>query len=179
VNAAALPLLLLTGFASAAGPQAPLIPDGQAPPYRVSVKVDLVVLHATVRDRKSGFASDLHEADFAVYEDGVRQPIGLFRREDIPVTSLAGNPPAAATDELIGRIEIPRLGLSAIVMEGTDKITLRRTVGHMAATALPGRAGNVGIAGHRDAFFRPLRNIHGNDTITLTRRCDGVGSQRQ
>jgi len=82
--------------------------------------------------------------------------------------SLAGNPPPVVIDGLIGRMEIPRLGLSAIVMEGTDKITLRRAVGHIAGTALPGHAGNVGIAGHRDTFFRPLRNIQRNDTITLT-----------
>lgn len=85
-NAAAIQLLLLTGFAGNAQPQPPLTMDVQAPPYRISVNVDLVVLHATVRDRQGGFASDLHEADFAVYEDGVRQSIRLFRHEDIPVT---------------------------------------------------------------------------------------------
>lgn len=74
----------------------------------------------------------------------------------------------AAIDGLIGRIEIPRLGLSAIVMEGTDQTTLRRAVGHIAGTVLPGQPGNVGLAGHRDTFFRPLRNIRLNDTITLT-----------
>ena len=78
------------------------------------------------------------------------------------------NPPPAATGGLIGRIEIPRLGLSAIVMEGTSRITLRRAVGHIPGTALPGQAGNVGISGHRDTFFRPLRNIRRNDIITLT-----------
>jgi sortase A len=77
-------------------------------------------------------------------------------------------PPAAVNDALIGRIEIPRLGISAVVMEGTDKITLRRAVGHIAGTALPGHPGNVGIAAHRDTFFRPLRNIRRNDLITLT-----------
>jgi sortase A len=55
-------------------------------------------------------------------------------------------------------------------MEGTSNKTLRRAVGHIAGTALPGRTGNVGIAGHRDTFFRPLRNIHSNDVITLTTR---------
>lgn len=82
-------------------------------------------------------------------------------------TSLKGAP-AAATDGLIGRIEIPRLGLSVVVAEGIDKTTLLRAVGHIPGTALPGKAGNVGIAGHRDTFFRPLRNIHRNDIITLT-----------
>jgi len=69
---------------------------------------------------------------------------------------------------LIGRIEIPRLGLSVIVMEGTTRSTLRRAVGHIAGTALPGQTGNVGVAGHRDTFFRPLRDIRQNDIITLT-----------
>jgi sortase A len=78
------------------------------------------------------------------------------------------NPPPAAVDGLIGRIEIARLGLSAIVVEGTDRITLRRAVGHIAGTALPGRLGNVGLAAHRDTFFRPLRSIRRNDVITLT-----------
>ena len=48
--------------------------------------VDLVVLHATVLDRKGRFVSDLEEPDFEVYQDGVRQSIRLFRHEDIPVT---------------------------------------------------------------------------------------------
>jgi sortase A len=72
------------------------------------------------------------------------------------------------TGGLIGRIEIPRLGLSVIVVEGVDRLILRRSVGHIPGTALPGEAGNVGISGHRDTFFRPLRNIRRDDIITLT-----------
>jgi VWFA-related protein len=45
-----------------------------------------MVLHATVRDRKGRFVSNLREPDFVVHEDGVRQSIRLFRHEDIPVT---------------------------------------------------------------------------------------------
>ena len=55
-----------------------------------------------------------------------------------------------------------------MIMEGTDGRTLRRGVGHISGTALPGEQGNVAIAGHRDTFFRPLRNIHVDDEITLT-----------
>jgi sortase A len=77
-------------------------------------------------------------------------------------------PLAGAADGLIGRIEISRLGLSAIVVEGIDKHTLRRAVGHIPGTALPGRSGNTGIAGHRDTFFRPLQDIQVDDIITLT-----------
>jgi sortase A len=68
----------------------------------------------------------------------------------------------------IGRIEIERLGLSAVIVEGTDAKSLRRAVGHIVGTALPGERGNVGVAGHRDTFFRPLRNIQRDDMITLS-----------
>jgi sortase A len=76
--------------------------------------------------------------------------------------------PLGFADGLIGRIDIPRLGLSVIVIEGTNGTTLRHAVGHISGTALPGRPGNVGISGHRDTFFRPLRHIRQNDIITLT-----------
>lgn len=80
----------------------------------------------------------------------------------------AGNSTGATSDGLIGRIEISRLGLSVMVMEGTGHTILRRAAGHITGTALPGETGNVGISGHRDTFFRPLRNIRVNDLITLT-----------
>ena len=77
-------------------------------------------------------------------------------------------PPASATNGLIGRIEIARLGLSVMIVEGADGRTLRRAAGHVPGTALPGQRGNVGITAHRDTFFRPLRNIQLDDVITLT-----------
>ena len=51
----------------------------------ISVNVDLVVLHATVRNGKGGFVSGLQKQDFRVYEDGHPQTIGLFQHEDVPV----------------------------------------------------------------------------------------------
>jgi len=73
--------------------------------------------------------------------------------------------PASATDGLIGRIVIPRLLLSAMVVEGVDRTTLRRVVGHIPGTALPGQPGNVALAGHRDTLFRPLKDLRINDEI--------------
>jgi len=84
----------------------------------------------------------------------------LLRPPDIPSASAASG--------LIGRIEIARLGLSVMVIEGDDGKTLRRAAGHVPGTALPGQGGNVGITAHRDTFFRPLRNIQMDDVITLT-----------
>jgi sortase A len=68
----------------------------------------------------------------------------------------------------MGRIEIARLGLSAMIIEGDGPATLRRAVGHIPGTSLPGQNGNVALTGHRDTFFRPLRNVRRNDIITLT-----------
>jgi sortase A len=69
--------------------------------------------------------------------------------------------------ELIGRLEVPRLGLHAMVVEGTDHDQLELGAGHIADTALPGSDGNIGIAAHRDGLFRPLRNIQKGDRLIL------------
>ena len=82
--------------------------------------------------------------------------------------SVPASAPAAAAAGLIGRIEIPRLLLSVVVVEGVDKTTLRRAVGHIPGTALPGEAGNVGLAGHRDTFFRPLKDLKIKDEIQFS-----------
>ena len=67
----------------------------------------------------------------------------------------------------LGRIEISTIGVAAMILEGTDNKTLRRAVGHIPGTPLPGQPGNVALAGHRDTFFRALQNIRQNDEITL------------
>jgi len=72
---------------------------------------------------------------------------------------------APALRSVIGRLDIPRLKLSVMVREGADARTLSRAVGHIPGTALPGTLGNVGLAGHRDTFFRALRDIRENDAI--------------
>jgi sortase A len=70
--------------------------------------------------------------------------------------------------EPIGRIEIPRLHLSAAILEGTAPKTLRVAAGHIKGTALPGTAGNICIAAHRDTLFRPLREVQSQDAIIIT-----------
>jgi sortase A len=78
--------------------------------------------------------------------------------------------PAPADGSAIGEIQIPRLGLMAMVVQGDSAPILRRAVGHLAETALPGKKGNVVLAGHRDTFFRPLRKVRAGDAITLKTR---------
>jgi sortase A len=80
----------------------------------------------------------------------------------------AAQPPRPLLEEgsLVGRIEIPRVGVSAVVLEGSDDTTLRRGVGHIPETSLPG-VGNVGLAAHRDSFFRGLKDIRKDDIVRL------------
>ena len=68
---------------------------------------------------------------------------------------------------LVGRLEIPKLGVSLVVLEGAASKTLRVGLGHVSGTSLPGQPGNVVIAGHRDTFFRPLRNIKIGDEVSV------------
>ena len=72
----------------------------------------------------------------------------------------------AGVDPLVlGRIEIPRIGVKAIVREGDDDPTLAIAVGHISGTARPGERGNMALAGHRDSFFHALQGIRRHDTI--------------
>jgi sortase A len=75
--------------------------------------------------------------------------------------------PRPAPGSMIGRIEIPRLGVSTIIRAGSDARTLRLAVGHISGTAFPGESGNIGLAGHRDTFFRRLRDIRVGDEIRI------------
>jgi LPXTG-site transpeptidase (sortase) family protein len=76
-------------------------------------------------------------------------------------------PHLLADGDVLGEIEVPRLGLDAIVVQGDSPATLKRAVGHLSKSALPGEWGNVALAGHRDTFFRPLRDIRLGDVITF------------
>jgi len=78
-----------------------------------------------------------------------------------------------AAGSTVGRIEIPRLGVSAVIRAGSDARTLRLAVGYIPGTALPGDRGNFGLAGHRDTFFRKLRDITPDDEIRIV-TADGV-----
>jgi sortase A len=107
---------------------------------------------------------------YQAYEDRALDQILASRQEITP--SSATPAPAApilrpSEGELIGRIEIPRLNVSAIVRAGSDARTLGLAVGHIPGTAFPGESGNVGLAGHRDTFFRRLRDIRSDDEIRL------------
>jgi sortase A len=64
-------------------------------------------------------------------------------------------------------LRVPKIDLEVPVLEGTDDLSLNRAVGHIVGTPKPGEEGNVGIAGHRDGFFRGLKDVTTGDTIEL------------
>lgn len=91
----------------------------------------------------------------AILASGEQRPAPYLPR----VTPAKGSP--------LGRIEIPRLGVSAVIRSGSDARTLRLAVGYIPGTALPGERGNTGLAAHRDTFFRKLGDIRPDDEIRL------------
>jgi sortase A len=64
-------------------------------------------------------------------------------------------------------LHISKIGLEVPLLDGTDGLTLNHAVGRISGTARPGEPGNIGIAGHRDGFFRGLKNIRVGDRIEL------------
>jgi sortase A len=70
----------------------------------------------------------------------------------------------------VGILRVPKLGIEAPIFEGTDDLTLNRGVGHIAGTDPLGGSGNTGIAGHRDGFFRGLKDVKVGDRIEIETR---------
>jgi sortase A len=124
---------------------------------------------------------------YARWSYQVQQERALFQRgsaDSLPTKAAEEfgpvNPPRAAVESTavkakrhvadpaaLGRLEIPRLGLKAIVRKGADEKTLARAVGLVPGSARPGDPGNIVLAGHRDTLFWPLREIEVNDRIRV------------
>ena len=88
--------------------------------------------------------------------------------ENEPGDARPDSPSAGATGSWVGRLEAPTVDLLATVLEGSDAATLARAAGRIEYTAVPGAPGNVGIAGHRDTVFRPVRHLEVGDPLILT-----------
>jgi sortase A len=76
-------------------------------------------------------------------------------------------PASLRSGELVGILRIGRIGLSGVVVEGDDHDVLERAIGHLPDTPLPWQGGNSALAAHRDAIFRPLRNVRAGDVLRL------------
>jgi sortase A len=100
-----------------------------------------------------------------------RTPFGpLLGATDNSTSQPATNPVQTVAPEIphgaiLGRVSVPRLGISAMVRQGVDAETLSKAVGHVPSTALPGERGNFSIAAHRDTLFRALRGVRIGDRV--------------
>jgi len=114
---------------------------------------------ATVRD----YLTDKgRQIEGLIWPQSKPAPTGKDARSTDPP---GGSAQPVPDNNLIGRLTIPRLHLTATVREGVGESTLSRALGHIPSTALPGHSGNVGVAGHRDTLFRGLRAIQNDDLI--------------
>ena len=112
----------------------------------------------------AGGVFGLGYAGYVVADTHIYQTIEQSKFEKV---SHSEAPHPAVEGTAIGEMEVPRLGLKAIFVQGDSPRILRHAVGHISETALPGEAGNVVLTGHRDSFFRPLRSIQVGDAITI------------
>jgi sortase A len=76
---------------------------------------------------------------------------------------------AKKADGPLAILRIPKIGLEVPIFNDTDDLTLNRGVGRILGTAKVGQPGNLGIAGHRDGFFRGLQSIAIGDAVELAR----------
>jgi sortase A len=163
-------------------PVPPIGPIRQAPRYRwsgvwlertawVFGLVCLVTCGALYIDGVAGTRRELERfavlraaAQAAAAQQTAAADLSLWDTERIDAWRRALNEPAPPP---IAVLRIPKIRLEVPVLPGTDDSTLNRSVGHIENTALPGTDGNSGIAGHRDGFFRGLKDIGPDDAIEL------------
>ena len=168
----------------AAGDQSRVEPDPKVSPIRRPVRhgrvwlwaertawaVGLVCLATWSGLYISGIAGARHELErFALLQaaaapQAAAPDVSLWDPERISAWRRALNEPAPPP---LAVLRIPKIRLEVPVLRSTDDFTLNRAVGHIDDTALPGTDGNSGIAGHRDGFFRGLKDIGPDDRIEL------------
>jgi len=105
------------------------------------------------QEHTAGFSFVVKEPDFSLWSP---QRIKHYQQS---LSAQLGPP--------IALLRIPKIRLEVPVLEGTDDLTMDRAVGLIAGTARPGEGGNIGISGHRDGFFRGLKDIREGDGIEL------------
>ena len=154
----------------------PLPPHATPPPGRGGVLRLLERLLLAIGIACLGYYGyvSAETALYQAYETRELQEILASVPKPAPATAAVVNTGAApsrrrtvAAGAAVGRIEIPHLGVSAVIRAGSDARTLRLAVGHIPGTALPGDGGNVGLAAHRDTFFRRLGDIKPGDEIRV------------
>ncbi len=144
----------------------------------------LLFVAAAYMHRSVMVRMEMQEFEKAKKESLLRPPAGapavtvdIAGTETTPIKTGVASAPRASISQVtavrhdarvpLAILRIPKIHLEVPVLTGTDEITLNRGVGQIAGTAVPGEQGNIGIAGHRDGFFRNLKEINRGDMIDL------------
>jgi sortase A len=132
----------------------------------------------TQQRESNAFDAALHARIQAQIQERIQQETAPNHHEWSPARVAKYQASLEKPVQAIGRLEIPDVDLSVMVLEGDDDTTLDRAVGHVPGTATsPARSGNLAIAGHRDGYFRGLRHLETGDSLSLT-TLDGVAQYR-
>lgn len=105
------------------------------------------------------FVTASHRREYDVKLENLRAAAGTDPGRTLPDSLPSGEP--------VGILEIARVGLSGVVVEGDDEGVLDRAIGHLPDTPLPWQSGNSALAAHRDALFRPLKDVRSGDLLRL------------
>ena|ERR1017187_4293115 len=133
----------------------------------IMLRAEMAKFEARQLESSKLSAAGIEAIDGAIHDDGPHQaPNSEYSTSSIQRTkSYQAN--LGKPIESLAILRIPTLHLEVPLLEGTDAVTLNRGVGRIAGTSLPGQEGNIGIAGHRDGFFRKLKDIRNGDAIEL------------
>lgn len=118
----------------------------------------LLAAVTSLRSRQQAFAMSLPGSPGAAHSQG----------DASGASQNSTSRPARQPGDVIGKLEIPIIGLSVPMTAGIESSSLLRGVGHIEGTAYPGGLGTLGLAGHRDTYFRPLRRIQTGMDIRVT-----------
>lgn len=146
--------------------------DGQTYQARAEAKLERAIAEA--RAAEDAFETEAGDGRLAPLpatlpgEDDGAADSGEGETRPAAVKASRSPQPRIGDADVVGKLEVPRLGLSVMVSEGTTARVLRRGAGHLKGTPRPGSAGNAAIAGHRDRHFRPLRDILPGDELVFT-----------
>jgi len=133
----------------------------------IMFRAEMAKFQARQLESPKGVATGMQAVDGAIPDGGPHQsPNSEYSTWSIQRTkSYQAN--LGKPVESLAVLRIPTLHLEVPLLEGTDAVTLNRGVGRIAGTSLLGQGGNIGIAGHRDGFFRRLKDIRTGDAIEL------------
>jgi sortase A len=130
------------------------------------------ILHSLIASRFALW--QFHKGQAAGLQSGSSSPVKLEGGDGVDIRLWAEKRIQGYRESLLLKKDAPvavlridKLGIEAPVFDGTDDLTLNRGVGRIIGTAKPGAPGNIGIAGHRDGFFRGLKDISVGDKVDL------------